>query len=140
MGDEVEIFFHVSRQPTSGPYVISVADKLRIEFLNEATDNNRVVEVRPDGRISVPLIGPVIAAGKTADDLARDLERRYAALMVKPQITVNVTESHSPLSDFLLAIGSTRKTRSVRVKVLPDGTIYLPVIGPMPARGRTCAR
>ena len=57
--------------------------------------------------------------------------------MVKPQITVNVTESHSPLSDFLLAIGSTTKTRSVNVKVLPDGTIYVPVIGPMPARGRT---
>jgi protein involved in polysaccharide export with SLBB domain len=137
LGDEVEIFFHVIRQPTSGPYVISVADKLRIEFLNEATDNNRVVEVRPDGHISVPLIGPVMAAGKTADDLARDLERRYTALMIKPQITVNVTESHSPLADFLLAVGPTGKTRSIKVKVSPDGTIYVPVIGPVPARGRT---
>jgi polysaccharide export outer membrane protein len=136
IGDEAEIFFHVNRHPTSGPYVISVADKLRIEFLNE-TDNNRVVEVRPDGRISVPLLGPVMAAGKTANELARSLERRYANLLIKPQITINVTESHSPIEDFLLAVGPTGKTRSVTVKVLPDGTIYVPVVGPVPARGRS---
>ncbi|MGD9618170.1 MAG: polysaccharide biosynthesis/export family protein [Alphaproteobacteria bacterium] len=136
IGDEIEVFFHVERRPTARPYVVSVADKLRIEFLNE-TDNNRVVEVRPDGRISVPLIGPVMAAGKSADGLARDLERRYAGLLEKPQITINVTESHSPLEDFLLAVGPMGKTRSVIVKVLPDGTIHVPVIGSIPARGRT---
>jgi polysaccharide export outer membrane protein len=136
IGDEVEIFFHVNRQPTSGPYRISVADKLRIEFLSE-TDSNRTVEVRPDGRISAPLIGPVVASGKTADELARDLENRYSKLLEKPQITVNITESHSPLEDFLLAVGSTTKTRSINAKVLPDGTIYVPVIGAVPARGRT---
>jgi len=136
IGDEVEIFFHINRRPTSGPYLISVADKLRIEFLSE-TDINRTVEVRPDGRISAPLIGPVMAAGKTADELARDLERRYAKLLEKPQITINVTESHSPLEDFLLAVGSTTKTRSISVKVLPDGTIYVPVIGSVAAHGRT---
>ncbi len=136
IGDEVEIFFHVNRRPTSGPYRISVADKLRIEFLSE-TDSNRTVEVRPDGRISAPLVGPVMAAGKTADELARDLEGRYAKLLEKPQITVNVTESHSPLEDFLLAVGPTGKTRSITVKVLPDSTIYVPVIGSVPARGRS---
>ena len=136
IGDEVEIFFHVDRRPTSGPYVISVADKLRIEFLSE-TDSSRTVEVRPDGRISAPLVGPVMAAGRTADELARDLEGRYAKLLEKPQITVNVTESHSPLEDFLLAVGPTGKTRSITVKVLPDSTIYVPVIGSVPARGRS---
>jgi polysaccharide export outer membrane protein len=136
IGDEVEIFFHIDRRPTRAPYRISVADRLRIEFLNE-TDNNRVVEVRPDGRISVPLIGPVMAAGRTADELARDLERRYASLLEKPQITVNITETHSPLQDFLAAVGPTGRTRSINAKVLPDGTIQVPVIGAVPARGRT---
>jgi polysaccharide export outer membrane protein len=78
-----------------------------------------------------------MAVGKTADELARDLERRYSRLLQKPQITVNVTETHSPIEDFLLAVGSTSKTRSVSVKVLPDGTISVPVIGPVPARGHT---
>jgi polysaccharide export outer membrane protein len=113
-----------------------VADKLRVEFLNES-DNNKVVQVRPDGRISVPLIGPIMAAGKSADELARELERRYSTVLEKPQITVNLTEIHSPLEDFLQAVGPTGKTRSIKVKVLPDGTIYMPLIGPVPARGHT---
>src|SRR5436190_1935658 len=33
VGDEVDIFFHISRKPTSREYTISVSDKLRIEFL-----------------------------------------------------------------------------------------------------------
>jgi protein involved in polysaccharide export with SLBB domain len=134
IGDEFEVFFHVKRQPSPREYVISVADKLRIEFLSE-TENNRVIQVRPDGRISVPLIGPVMAAGKTADALARELERQYAELLTEPRITVNVTETHSPLEDFLETVGG--KARSIVDKVLPDGTIVLPRLPPIRARGRT---
>jgi polysaccharide export outer membrane protein len=137
IGDEIEIFFHVKRQPTVREYAISVADKLRIDTLNETAANREVqVEVRPDGRISMPVIGPVMAAGKTADGLARELERRYAAELSQPQITVNVTQAHSRLSDFIEAVG-VNKSRSIVDKVLPDGTISLPLLRPIPARGRT---
>src|SRR5579872_679876 len=77
IGDEFEIFYAVARHAAKRRYVISPRDKLRVDFLAEA-ENNREVLVRPDGRISVPLLGPVMAAGKTADALARDLERQYA--------------------------------------------------------------
>jgi polysaccharide biosynthesis/export protein len=60
VGDEIEIFFHVERKPTLREYVISVADKLHVEFLAD-TENSRTVQVRPDGRISLPLIGPVMS-------------------------------------------------------------------------------
>ena len=136
IGDEVEIFFHVNRRPTRSAYVISATDKLRIEFLNEG-DKDRVVQVRPDGRISVPLIGPVVAAGKTADALSRELEGRYAGLLENPQITVNLTEIHSPLDDFVTAVGPTGRQRSLIDKVLPDGTMSVPLAGSLPARGRT---
>ena len=138
IGDELEIFFHVERQPTAGEYAISVADKLRINILNE-TDSNRDIEadVRPDGRISMPVIGPVMAAGKTADALARELEQRYGNDPSPRQITVNVAEAHSPLEDFIAAVGATGKSRSIVDKVLPDGTISLPQLRPIPARGRT---
>jgi hypothetical protein len=79
VGDEIEIFFHVDRTPTRGEYLIRVGDKLRIEFLSE-TENARVVQVRPDGRISVPLIGSVTAAGQTADSLSRQLQQRYSGV------------------------------------------------------------
>jgi len=138
IADELEIFFYIKRQPTAREYAISVADKLRIDTLNETAANREVlVEVRPDGRISMPLIGPVMAAGKTADALARELEQRYAPELTQPKITVNVTESHSPLKDFVDAIGSPSKSRSLIDKVLPDGTITVPLLRPIQARGRT---
>jgi protein involved in polysaccharide export with SLBB domain len=136
VGDEVEILFHVDRRPTRRDYVISVADKLRVEFLDD-TDTNRVIEVRPDGRISMPLLGPVVAAGKTVDALAREVERRYSGLLENPQVTINLTEVHTPLEDFLSAVGPMGRARTVVDKVLPDGTMQFPLIGAIPARGLT---
>ncbi len=135
IGDEFEIFFHSKRQPTSAAYVIHSADKLRIEFLDE-TDNNRVVQVRPDGRISVPMLGAVMAAGKTPDALARELEHRYEGVLPQAHVTVNETETHSPLDDLIDMLGPQR-TRSLVSKVMPDGAISLPLLHQIRARGRT---
>ena len=135
IGDEIEIFYNIKRTPTRGEYVIRVGDELRIEFLSES-DNGRNITVRPDGRISLPLIGTVAAAGQTADALARHLQERYSGVLSGAQITVNVTKTHSPLEDFLDVLG-TSKTRSITDKVLPDGTLVVPLLPPIRGRGRT---
>ncbi len=136
VGDEVEIFFHIERKPTVREYLISVADKLRVEFLAE-TENSRTVQVRPDGRISMPLIGPVMAAGQTVESLAHQLQERYSGILTRPQITIDVTEAHSPLEDFIQMLGSSTKGRSIVDKVLPDGTISVPLLPPLKAGGRS---
>jgi protein involved in polysaccharide export with SLBB domain len=131
VGDEFDVFYDVKRQPSAAEYAISVGDKLAIDFVSDAA-NSKVVLVRPDGWITMPLIGPVKAAGNTVDELTRELERRYSG-----QLTINVTESHSRLEDFLEVIGPAGVQRSVRAKVLPDGTVSLPLLHPIQARGRT---
>lgn len=135
-GDEFEFFFAVKRQPTPSGYLILAGDKLRIDFLNDAQAGSDVL-VRPDGQISVPLIGAVGAAGKTASALTRELEQRYAGVLTNPQITVNLTDIHSPLDDFIRTIGAGDRPRSVIDRVLPDGTISLPLLHPVQARGRS---
>src|SRR5258707_5114808 len=138
IGDEIEILFSITHRPTTRAYLISVADKLRIDILNQ-TDTNRdvQVQVRPDGQISMPLIGSVMAAGKTPDALTRQLEQRYARELVQPQITINVAEAHSRLQDFVDALGPSVRSRTIVDKVLPDGTVSLPLLRPIQARGRT---
>jgi polysaccharide export outer membrane protein len=136
VGDEVEIFFHINREPTRQRYLIMAADKLRIEFLGDA-ENSRTVQVPPDGWISMPLIGTVMAAGQTTDALARQLQDRYSQYLTEPKITVTLTETHSPLDDFIEALGATGKGRSIVARVLPDGTVSLPLLSPLKARGLT---
>ncbi|MCE9536070.1 MAG: polysaccharide biosynthesis/export family protein, partial [Nitrospirae bacterium] len=50
-------------------YIIGPEDVLEISVWRNA-DLSKIVEVRPDGRISLPLIGDVIAVGRTASQLA----------------------------------------------------------------------
>lgn len=136
IGDEITILFHVDRKATSRQYAISAGDQLHVEFLGDA-QNSQTVQVRPDGRISLPLIGAVMAAGQVPSALARQLQERYSGLLTEPKITVSVTQSHTPLDDFLEVLGSASKARSIGDKVLPDGTISLPLLAPLQARGLT---
>lgn len=136
VGDEVEIYFHVNRAPTAKQYVILAGDKLRVDFLGD-TENSRNVQVQPDGRIALPMIGSVIAAGQTADALAHRLEQSYTSLLTEPKITINLSEVRTVLDDFIDAVASSAKGRSLTDKVLPDGTISLPLLRPLPASGHS---
>ena len=51
--------------------------------------------VRPDGRISVPLIGDVMAGGRTPEEVARSIEERLAAYVRDPKVAVILTELRS---------------------------------------------
>ncbi len=55
-------------------------------------DLTRTVAVRPDGRVSLPLVGEVAAAGRTAEELQRELTRRFALYVRNPQVAVIVRE------------------------------------------------
>ncbi len=134
-GDELTAFFDVNPKPTLAEYLISVGDVLRIEFFNDP-ENIETATVRPDGRISLPGIGPIIAAGLTPDSLARRVESSYREMLGQSQVTIDVIKSHSPVDRFVAMIGQTSKGLSMTTRVLPDGTISLPLLPPLEARGR----
>ena len=75
-------------------YRIGVSDTLGISvWRNE--DLSLTVPVRPDGKISVPLIGDVLAAGKTSEALAEDITAQLTEYIRSPQVTVIVTDAAS---------------------------------------------
>jgi polysaccharide biosynthesis/export protein len=53
------------------------------------------VPVRPDGRISVPLIGDVMAGGRTSEEVARSIEERLATYVRDPKVAVILTDLRS---------------------------------------------
>jgi polysaccharide export outer membrane protein len=75
-------------------YVIGPGDVLQISvWKNEAL--SRVVPVRPDGKISIPMLHDVQAAGLTAMQLRDKIARALAEFLPNPEISVAVTEVHS---------------------------------------------
>lgn len=67
-------------------------DMLRIEFPGAAHLNTRQ-QIRPDGKIVLPLVGEVVAAGKTHAELEKDLIKLYAPQIISKEITVTVESS-----------------------------------------------
>ena len=56
---------------------------------------SRQVVIRPDGKISLALIGDVVASGLTADQLAKKIVEKYKAFKENPSVSVNVIEVNS---------------------------------------------
>lgn len=70
-------------------YVIGPGDNLNI-FVWRNPDLSQSVPVRPDGKISVPLVEDLVASGKTATELAREIEQVLGTYIKEPLVTVIV--------------------------------------------------
>jgi polysaccharide export outer membrane protein len=75
-------------------YMIGPEDMLDINVWKEP-DVSRIVPVRPDGRISLPLINDVQAAGISPTQLAHDVTDKLRKYFNDPQVTVIVTQINS---------------------------------------------
>jgi polysaccharide biosynthesis/export protein len=75
-------------------YKIGAQDVLRIDVWKEP-EISRTAPVRPDGRISLPLVNDVQAAGLTAAQLAAVIADGLRKYITNPQVTVGVTEINS---------------------------------------------
>ena len=67
------------------------------------------VPVRPDGKISTPLVEDLSALGKTPPELARDIEKSLAKYIRDPVVTVVVTTFVGPASEQIRVIGEATK-------------------------------
>lgn len=81
-------------QNVDANYRIGADDLLAINVWHEP-EVSRNVPVRPDGNISLPLIGDVRASGLTPTELQRELEARFAKYLTDPAVSVMVAEIRS---------------------------------------------
>ena len=75
-------------------YIIGPEDVLDITVWKNS-DLSKAVQVRPDGRISLPLIGDVLAVGHTSTQLTEDISSRLKAFMENPTVSIVVKEVNS---------------------------------------------
>jgi polysaccharide export outer membrane protein len=78
-------------QPRAGGYVLGPGDVLEVSVWGYP-DLTRQVEVRPDGKISLPIVGTVTAGGFSVEQLVVALTRAYAGFINNPRVAVIVKE------------------------------------------------
>jgi polysaccharide biosynthesis/export protein len=107
-----------AKAATADPnYVIGGQDVLDISVWKEA-ELTRTVPVRPDGRISLPLLNDVQAAGLTPTQLANEITESLKKYVTNPQVTVIVTQINSQRIYILGEV-----TRAGAYPLLPNMTI-----------------
>jgi polysaccharide export outer membrane protein len=88
----------------SDEYIIGAEDVLNINVWKEP-DVTRTVPVRPDGKISLPLIGDIMADGLTPKQLEANLAKALGAYIDSPQVTVTVSEVRSQKFNIVGEVG-----------------------------------
>jgi polysaccharide biosynthesis/export protein len=83
-------------QTEASQYVIGPGDTVQV-FVWRNPDLTQTVPVRPDGRISTPLVQNMVAVGKTPAQLAHDMEEALSQYVRSPQVNIIVT---SPIGQF----------------------------------------
>jgi polysaccharide export outer membrane protein len=89
----------MSSSPAVKEYLIGVDDMVQVTVWKNP-ELGITAPVRPDGKISVPLIGDVVAGGKAPDQVAQDIQQRLSVFVRDPQVAVILTDlrSHEYLS------------------------------------------
>lgn len=79
---------------TATPYTIGSGDVLNVQVWKEK-DLSQTVVVRPDGKISLPLLGDLQVIGKEPSQVEEIVQTRLQSMVVEPRVTVTVAEIHS---------------------------------------------
>ncbi len=85
---------HEVASTTAGDFFLGPEDLLTVTVWKNPDLSGDLV-VRPDGMISMPLIGDIQASGLSADDLAQQIAERLKGFMESPTVSVSVTQVNS---------------------------------------------
>jgi len=99
-------------QPSTQNYVIGPGDTLQV-FVWRNPDLTVSVPVRPDGKISIPLVEDIECAGKTPTQLAREVEGRLMKFVTDPIVTVIVSGFIGPYTQQIRIVGEASRPQAL---------------------------
>ena len=93
-------------------YLVGPGDNINI-IVWRNPEVSMSVPVRPDGKITTPLVEDLPAAGKTSTELARDIEKALAKFIQQPVVTVVVTGFVGQFSEQIRVIGAAARPQAL---------------------------
>jgi polysaccharide export outer membrane protein len=102
----------IATQVTDSQYLIGPGDAVNI-IVWRNPEVSMSVPVRPDGKITTPLVEDLQAAGKTSTALARDIEKALSKYIQQPVVTVVVTNFVGNYDEQIRVIGQATKPQAL---------------------------
>jgi polysaccharide export outer membrane protein len=96
-------------------YIVGPGDSLNI-IVWRNPELSMMVPVRPDGKLSTPLVDELVAQGKTSVQIARDVEQAISKFVRDPIVTVIVTSFVGPYSEQIRVVGEAAKPQALPFK------------------------
>jgi polysaccharide export outer membrane protein len=100
----------------AGDYLIGAGDTVNIVVWRNP-EVSQAVPVRPDGKITTPLVEDLQASGKTSTELARDIEKALSKFIQQPVVTVVVTSFVGTYGEQIRVIGQAAKPQALPYRV-----------------------
>jgi polysaccharide export outer membrane protein len=102
-----------SQAEANSGYVIGPGDTLSIFVYRAPELSVSALPVRPDGRISVPLIPDIVAAGKTPTQLGQEIATKLRDYVKDPNVTIMVQSFIGPFNRQIRVIGEAVEPRAI---------------------------
>jgi protein involved in polysaccharide export with SLBB domain len=135
-GDIIEIIYHMLYLENPADYLLEVQDSIKIEFFNQP-DLNRTVNIRSDGKMTLPLVGDVMASGLSTTQLEQEVIRKYKQYLIDPYIAIYLEKFNVKIDEHKKAITTAPRGQSKISPVRPDGRTSFPFIGDIKVAGFT---
>ncbi len=99
-------------ESVSHDYLVGPGDEVNI-IVWRNPEVSMSVPVRPDGKITTPLVEDLPASGKTSTQLARDIEETLSKYIQQPVVTVIVTQFVGPFSEQVRVVGEAAEPQAL---------------------------
>ncbi len=96
-------------------YIVGAGDTINI-IVSRNPELSMSVPVRPDGKISTPLVDELVAHGKNSTQIARDVEKQLEKYIRDPVVTVIVTGFVGPYSEQVRVVGEAARPQFLAYK------------------------
>jgi|GEM_PF-3174941 len=146
--DQVTLVYRLTRELNPNEYEFNIGDTMLVEgdtltgADEEDRSNNgfsRDLVILPDGNVTLPLIGQVRAAGRTVQQLRKEIQERSKKWYKFALWTVTPIQVNTRLEDLRNAVDARAGNggQSIALTVSPDGTIQPPAVGSVCVQGLT---
>lgn len=135
-GDHLQVLFMYDvGQDTKEPYRLDNLDEIGLN-IRDREDLTGVYNIVPNGWLSLPLLDPIFAKGKTIDELRAIVTKKYSEILDAPQTFVYLKRWNVTAQTFLNTFAQANSPL-YETLVQKDGTVILPLIGTIKVEGLT---